>query len=496
MNTFKTAVVLATLLGVGYGVHVVLNRPLSNAYEQKSYEHSQTPLDEFGLPRLNIEGVPGVAESTGNITPFQPPQIVPSNGADNYQYGSADAPQNGYPNADNPANNLAGNDIGRSIDHASGMTPDAANQLTNVTSGTNANLAPASTVDSLPDLSLNEADFPELPDIRPESTTLTNDTPPNDPQPLAAHPTIAPPIESVQFSNPEPPTGGMETANVATVATPPTNELTRSPTIQDPTFPASALMASAGSQNGRAAIPNSAFNNMWQSAQEKVKDGEYDVALFTLSLWYSNPDLTSEQRNDLIPMLDELAGKVIYSRDYVFGRPHTVQPRETLAQIAAQNAVTPEFLARVNGLDSSAALTPGQQLKVITGPFRAELDLSKREITVFVGSYYAGRFMAGVGRDLPLGEMALKVFEKSGARPYVDRETNEQVVAGDPKNPYGNYWIGLHIPGAPIDPHLGIHATGSRVEASDTRGCISLSERDADDLQAILSIGSLFTVRR
>jgi hypothetical protein len=41
-----------------------------------------------------------------------------------------------------------------------------------------------------------------------------------------------------------------------------------------------------------------------------------------------------------------------------------------------------------------------------------------------------------------------------------------------------------------------VHSTGERVDASDTRGCVSVSDRDADDLQAIFSIGSRFTVIR
>ncbi len=141
-------------------------------------------------------------------------------------------------------------------------------------------------------------------------------------------------------------------------------------------------------------------------------------------------------------------------------------------------------------------MTPGEQIKIIRGPFRGELNLSRREITVFVGRLYAGRFSVGVGRELPLGELSLEVAEKSGARPYADAQTGNQTPAGDPTNPYGDYWIGLRSPGTPVDPNLGIHSTGERVEASDTRGCITVSERDADDLQAILSIGSLFTIVR
>lgn len=570
MNTFKTAVVLATLLGVGYGVHVVLNKPLNN--NGTFQQNAQLPVDEFGLPNVQqaAQGIVGnaqgminqaqgaVGQVVGNANQlvnqagqalngaqstndaFQMPEIVPPGGVADYRNQLTDVAQNAANNLSNQANSFvdrANNAIGQAqgaVDQARGMANDFAGQASNAvgnvteqargafgqaTNAANQLAANAQSqvqngIDSARqaanDLSLNAEDFPDLPSLdEPAFSAPTNSyaQPANAPAFAAPQQNVAIQQNAAAQMNVTPQMNVASQQNVAaqnSFISPPTNSGVAQNRMTAVLPPQTTLPQTAPSQGYRPSSPSGAsmgvsskaFASMWRSAQEKINGGMPADALFTLSLWYSNPELSTEQRDSLIPMLDELAGKVIYSQEHHFGPPHTVQNGETLAQIATRYAITPEYIARVNGLEPTALLTPGQRLKVVTGPFRAELSRKHREITIFVGSYYAGRFSAGVGRDLPLGEMALEVAEKSGARPYVDRETTEQTVAGDPGNPYGNYWIGLRVPGAAVNPRVGLHSTGDRIESSDTRGCISLSDRDADDLQAILSLGSRFTIHR
>jgi lipoprotein-anchoring transpeptidase ErfK/SrfK len=130
----------------------------------------------------------------------------------------------------------------------------------------------------------------------------------------------------------------------------------------------------------------------------------------------------------------------------------------------------------------------------VQGPFRAELSFSDREITLFIGQYYAGRFNCAIGRDLPAQIRSLDVVRIEGAKPYVDFRTGEQIPANDPKNPYGDRWIELSANSLPGTAGLGIHSYGSAVDASDTRGCISVSPEEANDLALILSPGSRITI--
>jgi hypothetical protein len=238
------------------------------------------------------------------------------------------------------------------------------------------------------------------------------------------------------------------------------------------------------------------FEEVWQSAHSKLAAGQIADALFTLTIWYNDPSLSIADRDRLIPLLDQLAGTVIYSREHHLAAPFVARGGETLESIAKQYNVPAEFLSRVNGIPTATSLSPGQTLKVVPGPFRAELDLGRRQLTLFLNHYYAGRFSVGVGRDLPAVIEQMEVVEKTGAKAFRDPQTNHEIAAGAPDNPYGSHWIGLRDPNQPTNTLLGIHAWGSNVDAADTRGCISVDGDDADDLKAILSLGSTIRVVR
>jgi hypothetical protein len=219
-------------------------------------------------------------------------------------------------------------------------------------------------------------------------------------------------------------------------------------------------------------------------------------SLSDASTLHSEPQWTEQERNQLITLLDQLAGSVIYSREHHLEQAYIVQQGDSWDSIGARYQVPGAFLARVNGLPEEVPPPVTQPLKVVRGPFRAEMSLEHRELTLFLGPYYAGRFNVGVGRDLPPDVQVLMVAEKGGARPFVDATTGQMIPAGAPESPYGQHWIGLVDESGASRPALAVHSVGPAIEASDTRGCITVSDRDADDLKAILSRGSKVAVLR
>ncbi len=240
-------------------------------------------------------------------------------------------------------------------------------------------------------------------------------------------------------------------------------------------------------------LSSNRFDEVWLESQSKIKSGELVDVLLSLSMLYRDTSLTTEQKDRLIPLLDQLAGSVVYSSNVQMDAPYVVAAGQTIESIAAENSINPAFIIRTNQLNSQQ-LTPGQRLKMVRGPFRAELSISSRELTLFLGRYYAGRFPVAIGREFPTNLSMLEVSEVAGARDYIDPRTGERISAGDPNNPYGNYWIGLSGSTTSESGGLGIHAYGAAVGASDTRGCVSLSPEDADDLQAILTVGAIVEV--
>lgn len=230
-----------------------------------------------------------------------------------------------------------------------------------------------------------------------------------------------------------------------------------------------------------------AFDNAWNSAVAQLSRQQWAEALLTLSLFYNSSDATAEEHQRLVDLLDPLAGKVIYSKEHLLERPYQVRPGETLADIAQQSQVPPALLQNINGLTNSPSLPPGTALKVVRGPFRADIDLKKNELVLFAGKYYAGRFAISIGNDPAPRPAEYQVLDKREGREYRGAD-GARIPAGTPDNPYGRWWIDL-------GDNVSIHATAESLPPSGSLGCVSLSSRDAADVYAILARGSRVSIR-
>ena len=221
---------------------------------------------------------------------------------------------------------------------------------------------------------------------------------------------------------------------------------------------------------------------MEQIDRRNLKD-----ALATLSVFYNASELTTEQRQDLLDLLDALAREVVFSRQHTLDMAYVVAPGETLEQIAKRCDLPTEILARINALDATAPVRSGEKLKVVPGPFRAEVDMARNELTLFLGDLYAGRYPVTFGSEPSPQPGVFQVVGKQKNRNYYGNGV--QIQANDPRNPFGGYWIDL-------GQDLCIHGSSNSGPAESKLGCISLSPLDANDVFGMLSSGSQVTIRR
>ena len=129
----------------------------------------------------------------------------------------------------------------------------------------------------------------------------------------------------------------------------------------------------------------------------------------------------------------------------------------------------------------------GRELKVVRGPFRAEVSLSKSELTLFVDKLYAGRFPISVGNDPAPIPGQYQINDKQPGRTYYAGD-GQTIPIDDPNNPYGRVWLDL-------GSNLSIHGSSPN-GASPGQGCIALTARDAGDVYGILSKGSSVVIVR
>jgi hypothetical protein len=224
-------------------------------------------------------------------------------------------------------------------------------------------------------------------------------------------------------------------------------------------------------------------------AEQLLAANRYKSALAKLTPHYFNPDLPTDQRTVLLSWLDPLAARVIYSREHLLTAAHTVRKGETLYDVAHQYNVEYRLLQNINSREVSdpLILVPATQLKVVPGPFHADVNLATGELTLLVGELYAGRFPFALG-DQPPQSGEYKVIDKrSQQKTYVGFD-GRMIPANDPNNPYGGWWLSL-------GGEVAIHGSPA-IPGDKTLGCISLSPQDAQDVYGILSIGSEVKIRR
>ena len=246
-----------------------------------------------------------------------------------------------------------------------------------------------------------------------------------------------------------------------------------------------------------AGLEQASFDRAWEQAQKLLQQNQLDAAHKALSRWYGDASLNARSRDQLVELLSQLAGTLIYSTEHHLEPAFTVQAGETLPDIAGRFNVSPQLLAKINGIaDVNQPLEAGTQLKVVRGPFTAFVNLSQRELTLALDGRYAGRFPIGIGQEWQPVEGEFEVQTKYTNPTYYGR--NQTIDADDPSNPLGEHWVGLVSKDGSYSGPLGIHGTmaSSSVHHDDARGYLRLSPQDAEDVFDILTVGSKVIISR
>lgn len=242
----------------------------------------------------------------------------------------------------------------------------------------------------------------------------------------------------------------------------------------------------SGNSRSNVDVASAGLANAIATADRQYTSDRRKEALATLSLFYETPSLTSEQREELLIRLDPLAREVIYSPEHLLEEPHRVGGSETLMDIAQKYDVPWQLLANINGVGDPVTVLPGTDLKVLRGPFRADVDLANQELTLFLGDLYAGRFPVGIGSDPVPRSGTYTIQEKNSAKTYYDMSGNP-VPPGNARNPYGSMWIDL-------GSGISLHGSPKSEQPTD-QGCISVAGNYSRDVFGILSEGSSVTIR-
>ena len=216
--------------------------------------------------------------------------------------------------------------------------------------------------------------------------------------------------------------------------------------------------------------PPATLTETWPMVTDLVRNARYQDALLQLSKHYHEDNLPADQRQQLLDWLDALATKVIYSSEHhLRSLPYIIQPGDTIAELARKWQVPAQLIYNVNQakIPDPNDLQAGVEIKLIQGPFDAEIDSTAGQMTLFLDQLYAGRFVVRTGAALPDGEFTI-----------VDKTA--QGRTGQP------FWISLNN-GMSISASTG---------APPQNGDIALNRQEAEEVFSILSAASKIRVLR
>ena len=272
----------------------------------------------------------------------------------------------------------------------------------------------------------------------------------------------------------------------------PTTTETLPPAGNTPPVNVPGSVANDAKAAGAAQPQSSPFSATRLAVQAALDRGELSQALLLLSDWYGDPSLSPAETQEVDLLLSQLAGSVIYSTEPRLEPPYMVQAGENLKEIAQKYDVPWQLLAKINRVTSPDGLQPGQQLKVVRGPFSALVDLSQRRLTLMLDRRYAGQFPIEVDPTTSVEEGHWTINQKLITPGNVGPAGSASAAPSDQKS-----IMMTNTSGGASQIAILRGANSSAPGLTDPAGrVIRLKTQDVEDVYDILSLGSQVVIRR
>jgi len=287
-------------------------------------------------------------------------------------------------------------------------------------------------------------------------------------------------------------TNNLISASQAATQEPALPPMTAAPAAPEDTYDAASKAESMTPPASKAAqAQSSLFSATRVAVQGALDRGELSQALLLLSDWYGDPSLSASESDEVNSLLSQLAGSVIYSTEHRLEPPYMVQAGERLETIAMKYEVPWQLLAKINGITSADQLQPGQQLKVVRGPFSARIDMSRQKMTLMLDRRYAGQFSLQLDPSVTVEEGYWAVDQK------LLTPANVNLPGAGPTTPSEERSLMLASAKGESTQVAILRGAAAASSAGDPTGrVLRLKPQDAEDIFDILSVGSKVIIRR
>lgn len=250
-------------------------------------------------------------------------------------------------------------------------------------------------------------------------------------------------------------------------------------------------------QQPAATLPSSTQSSITEvlaQAKELIASGKLVDARKLLNPIIAEGKAGAEDIRSAMQLQEEANRTLVFSPRVLpgdeFSEAYDVKPGEMLARIAPRNSITATLIQRVNNISDPRRLRAGQTIKLPKGPVHAVVTKHSFRMDLYFGapggegSTYVCSFPVGLGQDdsTPTGKWLVAPGKKLVNPKYYSPRGGGEIEPDDPKNPLGEFWIGLTGTGGSAVGMLsyGIHGTiePDSIGKMASLGCIRMRSDD------------------
>jgi hypothetical protein len=249
-----------------------------------------------------------------------------------------------------------------------------------------------------------------------------------------------------------------------------------------------------------------------QAGMELIAQNKPLEARRMLSLALESQGISPADAEKVRNELSKVNQRLVFGPEVVPGDPfcksYVIEGGDALSKLPKKLNLHTEylFLKRINAIENERRLRVGQRIKTVTGPFHAVVDKRAFRMDLYLGDgdqrVFVQSLRVGLGEfdATPEGVFDVKRDSKLINPAWANPRTGEQFAPDDPKNPLGEYWIGLvgasdNIRGL---EGYGVHGTiePESIGQMKSMGCVRMLHDDVALVYELLMPGvSTVTIR-
>lgn len=236
-------------------------------------------------------------------------------------------------------------------------------------------------------------------------------------------------------------------------------------------------------------VPNNPVAAQLESIQQYQESGKYTEARKMYETLMQNASLLPEQKESVRRDFEKLNMQILFSRiETPESEFYTVVAGDSLYAIAKKFKTTIDLIKKSNAL-SKDTIYAGVKLKIMKGSFSVRIDKSDNALTLFLNEKFVKQYDVSTGKDniTPVGDF--EIVNKLENPTWF--HAGAVVPPESPENILGTRWLGFNYQGYGIHGTTDPDSIGKQVSA----GCVRMRNQDAEELYAILPVGTKVMIK-